>query len=86
MSGEKHIGFYYEFFSFKKSKIGHGITTWNTIPSIHSNTVTEFSKTFPVFYKWPDLTDVQVVLTTAGTGTVPFYQQRASSRASCCWL
>jgi hypothetical protein len=28
--------------------------------------VTEFSKTFPVFYKWPDLTDVQVML----TGTV----------------
>jgi hypothetical protein len=24
--------------------------------------VTEFSKTFPVFYKWPDPTDVQVVL------------------------
>ena len=49
-------------FFFKKSKIGHGITTWNSIPS--SNTVTEFSKTFPVFYKWPDLTDVQVVLTS----------------------
>ena len=29
--------------------------------------MTEFSKTFPVFYTWPDLTDVQVVL----TGTVP---------------
>jgi hypothetical protein len=28
--------------------------------------VTEFSKTFPVFFKWPDLTDVQVML----TGTV----------------
>ena len=28
--------------------------------------MTEFSKTFPVFYKWPDLTDVQVML----TGTV----------------
>jgi hypothetical protein len=49
---------------FKKSKIGYRITTWNSIPS--SNTVTEFSKTFQVFYKWPDLTDVQVVL----TGTV----------------
>jgi hypothetical protein len=24
--------------------------------------VTEFSKTFPVFYKWPDLTNIQVVL------------------------
>jgi hypothetical protein len=28
-----------------------------------TTTVTEFSKTFLVFYKWPDLTDVQVVLT-----------------------
>ena len=27
--------------------------------------MTEFSKTFLVFYKWPDLTDVQVVLTTS---------------------
>ena len=26
--------------------------------------MTEFSKTFPVFYKWPDLTDVQVALTS----------------------
>ena len=49
-------------FFFKKSKIGHGITTWNSIPS--SNTVTEFSKTFPVFYKWPDLTDVQGIVTS----------------------
>jgi len=47
-------------FFFKKSKIGHGGTTRNWIPS--STTVTEFSKTFLVFYKWPDLTDVQVVL------------------------
>jgi hypothetical protein len=48
-------------FFFKKSKIGHGITTWNSIPSSNTSTVTEFSKTFLVFYKWPDLTDVQVV-------------------------
>jgi hypothetical protein len=27
-------------------------------------TVTEFSKTFLVFYKWPDLTDVQGILTS----------------------
>jgi hypothetical protein len=39
-------------------------STWNSISS--GNTVTEFSKIFPGFYKWPDLTDVQVVL-TAGT-------------------
>jgi hypothetical protein len=32
--------------------------------------VTEFSKTFLVFYKWPDLTDVQVVL----PGTVHTFQ------------
>ena len=56
------LDFTMKIFFFKKSKIGHGITTWNSIPS--SNTVTEFSKTFPVFYKWPDLTDVQVVLTS----------------------
>jgi hypothetical protein len=32
--------------------------------------VTEFSKTFPVFYKWPDLTDVQgIVTSTVGTPT-----------------
>ena len=60
MSGEKHIRFYYENIFSKKSKIGHGVTTWNSIPS--SNTVTEFSKTFPVFYKWPDLTDVQGIM------------------------
>ena len=47
-------------FFFKKSKIGHGGCTQNWIPS--TTTVTEFSKTFPVFYKWPDLTDVQVML------------------------
>jgi hypothetical protein len=66
MSGEKQMGFYYEnIFSQKIKKIGHGITTWNSIPS--SNTVTEFSKTFQVFYKWPDLTAVQVVLTYFST-------------------
>ena len=46
------------FFS-KKSKIGHGITTQNWI--LRSYTVTEFSKTLLVFYKWPNLTNVQVV-------------------------
>ena len=51
-------------FFFKKSKIGHGGPTQNWI--LRRTTVTEFSKTFPVFYKWPDLTDVQVVL----SGTV----------------
>jgi hypothetical protein len=60
---ENHMGFYYEniFFS-KKSKIGHGGSPRNRIPQ--GTTVTEFSKTFPVFYKWPDLTDVQVALTS----------------------
>ena len=53
-----------EIFFFQKSKIGHGGCTQNWIPI--TTTVTEFSKTFPVFYKWPDLTDVQVML----TGTV----------------
>ena len=47
-------------FFFKKLKIGHGGCTQNRILS--TTTVTEFSKTFLVFYKWPDLTDVQVVL------------------------
>ena len=56
------LDFLVKIFFFKKSKIGHGGTTRNRIPS--STTVTEFSKTFPVFYKWPDLTDVQVVLTS----------------------
>ena len=53
-------------FFFKKSKIGHGGSPRNWIPQ--GTTVTEFSKTFLVFYKWPDLTDVQVVL--SGTVTV----------------
>jgi hypothetical protein len=53
-----------------KNKIGHGGTTRNWIP--RSTTVTEFSKTFLVFYKWPDLTDVQVMLTgTVGLPTAP---------------
>jgi hypothetical protein len=47
-------------FFFKKSKIGHGGSPRNSIPQ--GTTVTEFSKTFLVFYKWPDLTDVQVML------------------------
>ena len=49
------------FFS-KKTKIGHGGCT--QIGILRTTTVTEFSKTFPVFYKWPDLTDVQVALTS----------------------
>ena len=32
--------------------------------------MTEFSKTFPVFYKWPDLTDVQVMFTGTCTKAV----------------
>ena len=52
-------------FFFKKSKIGHGGSPRNRIPQ--GTTVTEFSKTFPVFYKWPDLTDVQGIVTS----TVP---------------
>ena len=44
-------------FFFKKSKIGHGGCT--QIRILSTTTVTEFSKTFLVFYKWPDLTDVQ---------------------------
>ena len=57
MSSEKHIGFSYKNIFFKKSKIGHGKATQNSI--LRSFTVTEFSKTFLVFYKWPDLTDLQ---------------------------
>ena len=51
-------------FFFKKSKIGHGGPTQNRI--LRRTTVTEFSKTSLIFYKWTDLTVVQVVL----TGTV----------------
>ena len=55
-----------EIFFSKKSKIGHGGCTRNWIPS--ATTVTEFSKTFPVFYKWPDLTDVQGIVTSTVPG------------------
>ena len=57
-------------FFFKKSKIGHGGPTQNRI--LRRTTVTEFSKTFLVFYKWPDLTDVQGILcsTVGGTCTI----------------
>ena len=54
--------FLWKYFFPKKSKIGHGITTQNWI--LRSYTVTEFSKTFLVFYKWPDLTDVQGIVTS----------------------
>jgi hypothetical protein len=60
MFSEKHIKFSYENIYFQKSKIGHGGPTQNRI--MRRTTVTEFSKTFLVFYKWPDLTDVQVML------------------------
>jgi hypothetical protein len=50
----------------KKSKIGHGGPTQNRI--LRRTTVTDFSKTSPVFYKWRNLADVQVVL----RGTVRF--------------
>ena len=41
--------------------------------------MTEFSKTFPVFYKWPDLTDVQVMLT--GTVVVKVFMTRSAKFA-----
>ena len=47
-------------FFLKKSKIGHGGSPRNRIPE--KTTVTEFSKTFLVFYKWPNLTNYQGVL------------------------
>jgi hypothetical protein len=47
-------------FFFQKSKIGHGGPTQNRI--LRRTTVIEFSKTFLVLYKWPDLTDVQGIL------------------------
>ena len=56
------LDFTMKIFFFKKLKIGHGGCTRNWIPS--ATTVTEFSKTFLVFYKWPDLTDVQGILTS----------------------
>ena len=61
-------------FFFKKSKIGHGGPTQNRI--LRRTTVTEFSKTFLVFYKWPDLTDVQGILTsTVRTSKQNFYRK-----------
>ena len=60
MFSEKHMIFYYENIFFKKSKIGHGGPTQNRI--MRRTTVTEFSKTFLVFYKWLNLTDVQVIV------------------------
>jgi hypothetical protein len=62
MSSEKHIGFYYETIFPEKSKIGHGGSPRNWIPQ--GTIVTEYSKTFLVFYKWPDLTYVQGIVTT----------------------
>ena len=61
------LDFPMKIFFFKKSKIGHGGSPRNWIPQ--ETTVTEFSKTFPVFYKWPDLTDVQVMLTGVHSST-----------------
>ena len=58
-------------FFFKKSKIGHGGCTRNLIPS--ATTLTKFSKTFLVFYKWPDLTDLQgIVPSTVYTLSAPW--------------
>ena len=57
------MGFYYEFFFEKKSRIGRGGCTQNQIP--RTTTVTEFSKTFLVFYEWPDPTDVQGIVRSA---------------------
>ena len=44
----------------EKSKIGHGGPPRNWIPQ--GTTLTEYLKTFLVFYKWPDLTDVQGIV------------------------
>jgi hypothetical protein len=93
---EKNIyDFTIKIFFFKKSKIGHGGCTQNRILS--TTTVTEFSKTFLVLYKWPDLTDVQVVLTsTEGhrsetewpPGVTPFLVlfQRHFARGRSIWI
>ena len=60
------MGAYYENIFSQKIKIGHGSPTQNLI--LRRTTVTEFSRTFLVFYKWPDMTDVQGILTsTVGT-------------------
>jgi hypothetical protein len=60
-------------FLSKKSEIGHGGCTQNWI--LRTTTMTEFSKTLLVFYKWPDLTDVQGISCTTGVayllGRVP---------------
>jgi hypothetical protein len=60
LSGFSRI--YYENIFSKKSKIGHGGATRNCIPRSTTVSVTDFSKTFLVVYKWPDLTDVQGIL------------------------
>jgi hypothetical protein len=60
MSSKKHMVFQYENNFLKYKKIGHGGCTRNRISS--ATTVTELLKTFLVFYKWPNLTDIQVVL------------------------
>ena len=61
MSSEQHIRSYYKnIYFFKKSKIGHGGPTQNRI--MRRTTVTEFSKTFLVFYKWLNLKDVLVIM------------------------
>ncbi len=61
MSSEQHMRSYYKkYIFFQKSKIGHGDATQNWI--MRRTTVTEFSKTFLVFYKWLNLIDVQVIV------------------------
>ena len=74
MSSKKHMEFYYGSIFFKKSKIGHGGPTQNSI--LRRTTVTEFSKTFLVFYKWPNLTNYQGVL----PGTVLTEFEESSAR------
>jgi hypothetical protein len=68
MSSEKHIGFFYENIFFQKIK---NRSRWSYSSTqnwiLRRTTVTEFSKTFLVFYKWPDLTDVQGVVTSSST-------------------
>ena len=62
---------------FTKKKTGHGGTTRNRIP--RSTTVTEFSEIFLVFYKWPDLTDVQGIV----HGTVSSVRRLFNTVISC---
>ena len=61
-------------FFLKKSKVGHGgptiCPTQNRI--LRRTTVTDFSKTFLVFYKLPDLTDVQGILATQAVRVLNF--------------